>query len=79
MTIESFLAWKAEFDAERLSKKEAVDMGEKRLTGKELFLQNLTMNDSDLQFLSEGKIIYNLRKYPSIEVLCSEPMNYFNC
>lgn len=55
VTIESFLAWKAEFDAERLSKKEAVDMGEKRLTGKELFLQNLTMNDSDLQFLSEGQ------------------------
>lgn len=55
VTIESFLAWKAEFDAERqMSKKVAVDVGEKRLTGKELFLQNLTLNDSDLKFLSEG-------------------------
>lgn len=54
VTVESFLAWKAEFDAERLSKKEIVDASAKRLTGKELFLKNVTLNDSDIQFLNEG-------------------------
>ena len=57
VTIESFLAWKANFDAERLSKKKIVDVGEKRLTGKELFLTNNAMNDSDIQFVCEGKSI----------------------
>ena len=57
VTVESFLAWKAEFDAERLSKKEIVDASAKRLTGKELFLKNVTLNDSDIQFLNEGKNI----------------------
>ena len=55
VTVESFLAWKAQFDAERLSKKEIVDASAKRLTGKELFLKNVTLNDSDIQFLNEGK------------------------
>ena len=48
------MAWKAAFDEERLSKKEIVDVKEKRLTGKELFLQNISLNESDLQFLTEG-------------------------
>ena len=55
VTIESFLAWKANFDAERLSKLKVVDVSEKRLTGKELFLTNKVMNDSDIQFACEGK------------------------
>ena len=54
VTVESFMAWKAAFDEERLSKKEIVDVKEKRLTGKELFLQNISLNESDLQFLTEG-------------------------
>lgn len=55
VTIESFLAWKAQFDAERLSKKEIVVIGEGKLTGKELFLKNIELNESDLQFLTEGQ------------------------
>ena len=54
VTVESFMAWKAKFDAERLSNKEIVDVKEKRLTGKELFLQNISLNESDLQFITEG-------------------------
>merc|ERR1739844_648665 len=54
VTVESFLAWKAQFDAERQSKKEIVDASAKRLTGKALFLKNVTLNDSDIQFLNEG-------------------------
>ena len=63
VTVESFLAWKAEFDAERLSKKEIVDASAKRLTGKELFLKNVTLNDSDIQFLNEGKSIVKCHLY----------------
>ena len=63
VTVESFLAWKAEFDAERLSKKEIVDASAKRLTGKELFLKNVTLNDSDIQFLNEGKNIVKYHLY----------------
>ena len=53
VTVESFMAWKAKFDEERLSQKEVV-VKEKRLTGKELFLQNIELNESDLQFITEG-------------------------
>ena len=63
VTVESFLAWKAQFDAERLSKKEIVDASAKRLTGKELFLKNVTLNDSDIQFLNEGKNIVKWQLY----------------
>ena len=56
------MAWKAKFDAERLSNKEIVDVKEKRLTGKELFLQNISLNESDLQFITEG-IVYLCTKH----------------
>ena len=48
------MAWKAQFDAERLGNKKIIEVGEKRLTGKELFLSNASMNDSDIQFVGEG-------------------------
>ena len=63
VTVESFLAWKAKFDEERLSKKEIVDVKERRLTGKELFLQNISLNESDLKFLTEGIKQFNNKKY----------------
>ena len=62
VTIESFLAWKAQFDAERLSKKEIVVTGEGKLTGKELFLKNIELNESDLQFLTEGMAHWEFNK-----------------
>ena len=62
VTVESFLAWKAQFDAERLSKKEIVVTSEQRLTGKELFLKNISLNDSDIKFLSEGKAYWQFQK-----------------
>ena len=69
VTVESFLAWKAQFDAERLSKKEIVDASAKRLTGKELFLKNVTLNDSDIQFLNEGKNIVKWQLYNFMLIL----------
>lgn len=56
VTIESFLAWKAKFDAEmaELKKKKGktVDVSNKP-TGKELFMKDATLDDSDVKFLQE--------------------------
>ena len=49
------MAWKKEFDAkQRLpgTGREKKSESQKKLTGKELFLQNSTLNESDLKFIS---------------------------
>jgi hypothetical protein len=49
--------WKKAFDEEMLllkSKVKEVDTS-KKLTGKELFMTDKTLNESDLKFLEEGK------------------------
>ncbi|XP_069139996.1 RWD domain-containing protein 1-like [Argopecten irradians] len=54
VTIETFLAWKAKFDAEMSEQKRLKNqtvVGPKGLTGKELFFTDDTMNDSDVKFL----------------------------
>ncbi|XP_033739778.1 RWD domain-containing protein 1-like [Pecten maximus] len=54
VTIETFLAWKAKFDAEMTEKKKMKShnvVGPKGLTGKELFFTDDSMNDSDVKFL----------------------------
>lgn len=60
VTVESFLAWKARFDAEFGAKKlqERDDKEARKLTGRELFLTDKTLNESDLKFLEDGKFIY---------------------
>eukprot|EP00088_Acartia_fossae_P021836 TRINITY_DN23207_c0_g1_i1.p1 TRINITY_DN23207_c0_g1~~TRINITY_DN23207_c0_g1_i1.p1 ORF type:complete len:243 (+),score=71.54 TRINITY_DN23207_c0_g1_i1:36-764(+) len=53
VTIESFLAWKADFDRERLEKISVVEKtGKEKLSGKELFMTDKTLNDSDIKFLA---------------------------
>jgi len=55
VTIESFLAWKAEFDRERLEKKGIKQKtGKEKLSGKELFMTDTTLNDSDIKFLADA-------------------------
>ncbi|GLH10861.1 RWD domain-containing protein 1 [Gryllus bimaculatus] len=56
VTVESFLAWKARFDAEfgHNKKQEKDDNATKKLTGRELFLTDKTLNESDLKFLEDG-------------------------
>lgn len=56
VTVESFLAWKAKFDAEFGGKKvqEKDDKDSRKLTGKELFLTDKTLIESDLKFLEDG-------------------------
>lgn len=54
VTVENFMNWKRDFDAKRLKdRKDKKSDGQKKLTGKELFLQNSTLNESDLKFTDE--------------------------
>jgi hypothetical protein len=59
--VESFLAWKAKFDTEFGAKKmQEKDKETRRLTGRELFLMDKTLNESDLIFLEDGKFLYSV-------------------
>lgn len=60
MTVETFLAWKAKFDKELLalrSEKEREEEKNKKFTGRELFQKDNTLNESDLNFLGDGKAV----------------------
>jgi len=53
VTVENFMAWKMEFDAKRLEGKLRKNKdGKEKLTGRELFTQNATLNESDIKFIS---------------------------
>merc|ERR1719234_1020229 len=57
VTIESFLAWKAEFDAEKdveRTAKEAAKKDKHKKSGKELFMTDGTLLESDIKFLAEA-------------------------
>lgn len=56
VTIESFMAWKAKFDAERNERKHLEKDNNqllKKPSGKELFMTDATLNDSDINFLQD--------------------------
>ncbi|XP_014284167.1 RWD domain-containing protein 1 [Halyomorpha halys] len=55
VTVESFLIWKQKFDEDMgfISKKEINEKG-KKMTGRELFMLDKSLNESDLKFLEEG-------------------------
>ena len=60
MTVESFMTWKKGFDEERerarareLAEAEARLKG--KLTGRQLFMQDTSLIDSDVQFRQAGK------------------------
>uniref|UniRef100_A0A1L8DCU4 RWD domain-containing protein n=1 Tax=Nyssomyia neivai TaxID=330878 RepID=A0A1L8DCU4_9DIPT len=56
VTVEAFLAWKAGFEDELgITQRRLKDMAENRkLTGRELFLRDTTLNESDIKFLLEA-------------------------
>ena len=62
VTIETFLAWKTKFDAEmdEIKKRSCqVEKESNKLTGKELFMKDNTLDDSDVKFFeTEGDAIH---------------------
>lgn len=56
VTIETFLKWKQQFEEEMgiNKKRELAEKEGKKLTGRELFMTDNTLNESDLKFLDEG-------------------------
>jgi hypothetical protein len=57
VTVESFLKWKEAFDEEmnEIKRKNKEKESTKRLTGRELFEKDKTLNESDLKFLEDDK------------------------
>lgn len=53
VTIETFLTWKTKFEAEMSSLKKNVKAGDRRPTGRELFMNDASLDDSDVKFLQE--------------------------
>lgn len=63
VTVESFMKWKNEFEIDMgiAEKREKSNIGGK-LTGRELFLRDNTLNESDIKFLMEaGENIENVK------------------
>ncbi|KAJ8959455.1 hypothetical protein NQ318_022148 [Aromia moschata] len=59
VTVETFLKWKQLFEDEMgiTKKREMADKEGKKLTGRELFMTDKTLNESDLKFLDEGDAV----------------------
>jgi len=58
VTLDTFMTWKAKFDEEMAALKKTkavIDETKRKLTGRQLFMSDKTLNDSDLSFLKEGE------------------------
>lgn len=55
MTVESFTAWKEQFDAEMAALNPKNDPTKGRLTGKQMFLRDKALAESDLHFEGLGE------------------------
>ncbi|XP_018580248.1 RWD domain-containing protein 1 [Anoplophora glabripennis] len=59
VTVETFMKWKQRFEDEMgiTKKREMLEKEGKKLTGRELFMSDNTLNESDLKFLDEGDAV----------------------
>ncbi|XP_066581374.1 RWD domain-containing protein 1-like [Prorops nasuta] len=59
VTVETFMKWKEKFDIEMgfAKKREMLEREGKKLTGRELFMTDKTLDQSDLKFLDDGDIV----------------------
>lgn len=60
--MESFLSWKEKFDEEMgyTKRRELAEREGKKLTGRELFMTDKTLDQSDLKFLDDGNLYFVL-------------------
>jgi len=75
VTVETFMAWKMKFDAEmaeikrlEAKRKEQEKSGANTLTGKELFMMNSDLDDSDIQFLGGDEAVGGETTTAEVEV-----------
>ena len=66
VTVESFMTWKKGFDEEKTAAKaresaEAAARLKGKLTGRQLFIKDASLIDSDVQFREAGKLILETR------------------
>ncbi|KAJ8927911.1 hypothetical protein NQ314_019541 [Rhamnusium bicolor] len=59
VTVETFMKWKRQFEDDMgiTKKREIAEKEGKKLTGRELFMTDNTLNESDLKFLDEGDAV----------------------
>ncbi|XP_025405301.1 RWD domain-containing protein 1 [Sipha flava] len=58
VTVETFLRWKFNFEEDMgVLKKRNEEEKNKKLTGRELFMTDKSLNESDLKFLEEGDLV----------------------
>lgn len=59
VTVESFLVWRKQFEIDMgfAAKREKEVKDKTKLTGRELFLRDTTLNESDLKFLDDGDAV----------------------
>ncbi|XP_045460262.1 RWD domain-containing protein 1 [Harmonia axyridis] len=59
VTVETFMKWKISFEDQTgiTKKREIIEKEAKKLTGRELFMRDNTMNESDLKFLADGESV----------------------
>nr|XP_023024266.1 RWD domain-containing protein 1 [Leptinotarsa decemlineata] len=59
VTVETFMKWRKNFEDDMgiTKKREIADKEGKKLTGRELFMTDNTLNESDLKFLDEGDAV----------------------
>lgn len=59
VTVETFMKWKVAFEDEMgiTKKRENIELEGKKLTGRQLFMKDKTLNESDLQFLDDGEAV----------------------
>jgi hypothetical protein len=55
--VECFLSWKEKFDEGMGFTKELADRESKKLAGRELFMTDKTLGQTDLKFLDDGKLL----------------------
>jgi len=61
VTVQNFMLWKTKFDAEMAAARQGILEKERelignKLTGRELFMRDTTLNESDLKFVEEGEV-----------------------